>query len=155
MTLEDKKKEFLEKFAKEQLIEMYMQVSFERDVLMEENERKQKLIESIIPHGDYCHFNHIKDGHYMAKPCPFWERKDYGIDGIYEYCNYLDNVLSVDDQVKDCNVNVDEKEVEEPTDRPPCCVDHNVYGATCDNCEFGEVDGEVLQYLRDIGEVEE
>lgn len=51
------------------------------------------------------------------------------------------------------------KNMEELDGRPSCCVDHNVYGATCDNCEFGEVDGEVdgevLQYLRDIGEVEE
>lgn len=26
----------------------------------------------------------------------------------------------------------------EPDDRPACCKDHGVYGATCDTCEYGE-----------------
>lgn len=26
------------------------------------------------------------------------------------------------------------------TNRPQCCIDHNKYYSTCDNCEYGEDD---------------
>lgn len=65
------------------------------------NKIKEKLASIFIPKGPYCHHNFktTKFG-YSAKPCIFWCYKN----GM-EYCKLLKKELSIQDQVKDCEIN--------------------------------------------------
>ena len=66
------------------------------------NKIKEKLASIFIPkNSPYCHHNFktTKFG-YSAKPCRFWCYKN----GM-EYCKLLKKELSIQDQVKDCEIN--------------------------------------------------
>ncbi len=78
---------------------------------------KDKIAKLLIPKNtSYCYTpkKPIKPskkypyGGYKVKTCPFFKlkyNKDYG---YYEqYCTYLHDFLSIQDQVKDCGVNDD------------------------------------------------
>lgn len=66
---------------------------------------KEKIASLMIPKNTpYCHhrFKRDKKGRVSAKPCKFWCYKN----GM-EYCKYLKQELSIQDQVKDCGINCD------------------------------------------------
>lgn len=56
----------------------------------------------IPKNSPYCHhrFKKNKKYGYCAKPCRYWCYKN----GL-EYCKYLKQELSIQDQVKDCDIN--------------------------------------------------
>lgn len=73
---------------------------------------KEKWVSLFIPRNTpYCHHNfkyNKKINKYCAKPCKYWcwkYNEEYG-DGM-EYCKYLKEFLSIQDQVKDCGINED------------------------------------------------
>lgn len=75
----------------------------------------KKLISKLfIPkNSPYCHyrFKRRKNGMVYAKPCKYWctkKKDDYEVP--LEYCKYLKEVLSIQDQVKDCGINEDYEE---------------------------------------------
>ena len=69
------------------------------------------LAKLFIPKNTpYCHhkFKKNKKGQVYAKPCKYWcykFNKEYNCK--MEYCKYLKEVLDIQDQVKDCGINLD------------------------------------------------
>ena len=68
---------------------------------------KDKIKE--IPDGIYCYYTHV---------CPFFTYKltDFGVGGRKEpaqYCKFLKKYLTIQDMVKDCNVNRKMKDEED------------------------------------------
>ena len=66
---------------------------------------KELIVSMFIPKNTpYCHhrFKNNKKYGRCAKSCIFWFRKN----GI-EYCKYLKQELSIQDQIKDCGINED------------------------------------------------
>lgn len=71
---------------------------------------KEKWASLFIPKNTlYCHktIKYIaKSNKVIAGPCKYWTYKfdnDYGYSR--EYCKYLKEFLSIQDQVKDCGIN--------------------------------------------------
>lgn len=69
--------------------------------------RKDKI--KLIPYWSYCYS--YPNGKY--KECPFFSYKmtNLGFKGRkteFEYCKYLHKRLSMQDQVKDCGVHINE-----------------------------------------------
>lgn len=69
------------------------------------------LAKLFIPkHTPYCHHSFKPNKKYgiSAKSCKYWCKKyneEYGYE--MEYCKYLKDYLSIQDQVKDCGINDD------------------------------------------------
>ena len=66
---------------------------------------KELIASMFIPKNTpYCHHRFKNNRKYgrCAKPCIFWCRKN----GL-EYCKYLKQELSIQDQIKDCGINED------------------------------------------------
>lgn len=73
---------------------------------------KEKWASLFIPKNTpYCHHNfkyNKKTKNHCAKPCKYWcwkYNEEYG--GAMEYCKYLKEFLSMQDQVKDCGISED------------------------------------------------
>lgn len=64
---------------------------------------KKIIAKLIVPkHTPYCHYRfkyNKKYDTYIAKSCPFLTDKNN-----WEYCKYLNQELSIQDQVKDCDI---------------------------------------------------
>ena len=68
------------------------------------------LAKLFIPKNTpYCHhsFKEDKKGKISAKPCKYWCLKENIFGYKLEYCKYLKEYLSIQDQVKDCGINED------------------------------------------------
>lgn len=64
---------------------------------------KDKIASLFIPKDTpYCHHKFKKDkyNNIYAKPCHYFCRRNN-----MEYCKYLKDYLSIQDQVKDCDIN--------------------------------------------------
>ena len=64
---------------------------------------KELWVSLFIPkNSPYCHHRFKKNEKYgyCAKPCRYWCYKNR-----LEYCKYLKQELSIQDQVKDCGIN--------------------------------------------------
>lgn len=72
---------------------------------------KEKWASLFIPkHSPYCHhaFKFRTKDDYRAKCCRYWCMKYNNEYGCHmEYCKYLKDFLSIQDQVKDCEINMD------------------------------------------------